>query len=86
MSYRIIVGRSAEKDFRRKIPSNQANRIREAIDDLADSPRPYPQSKELKGRDERRLRVGSYRVLYTVDEERQEVYVVEVFHRQRDYR
>lgn len=69
-----------------RLPKNAYERVLSAIRGLAEDPRPHPQSKNLQGREDRRLRVGSYRVIYAVDEERQEVYVVEVFHRQRDYR
>jgi mRNA-degrading endonuclease RelE of RelBE toxin-antitoxin system len=41
---------------------------------------------KLEGREGRRLRVGDYRVLYRVDDNQQEVLILEVWHRQSDYR
>ncbi|MBX6765512.1 MAG: type II toxin-antitoxin system RelE/ParE family toxin [Rubrobacteraceae bacterium] len=70
----------------RRIHPDHAERIREAIDRLAEDPRPHPQSKQLAGREGRRLRVGNYRVLYEVDDEEREVRILEVWPRQQDYR
>ncbi len=85
MSYRIVVGRSAEKSLRRRIPPERAEQIRGAINGLAEDPHPI-QSRSLEGRSGRRLRVGDYRVIYEVEDALQEVYVAEEWHRQRDYR
>lgn len=86
MSYRIIVGRRAERSLTRRIKPERARQVRGAIAMLAEDPRPHPQSIQLQGREGRRLRVGDYRVLYVVDDELREVYIPEVWHRQRDYR
>ena len=80
MSYRIVVGRLAEKSLRRRIPPERAEQIRGAINGLAEDPR-LRQSRSLEGRSGPRLRVGNYRVLYEVDDG-----LAEVWHRQRDYR
>ncbi len=85
MSYRVLVGRSADRSLTRKIPPQQVRRIREAMDALADDPRPSA-SRKLQSREGYRLRVGNYRILYSVDDERREVFIAEVWHRQRDYR
>lgn len=85
MSYRIIVGRSAERSLRRRILPERAGQIREAINALAENPRPG-NSRQLRDRPARRLRVGDYRIIYDVDDDRREVFVAEVWHRQRDYR
>lgn len=85
MSYRIVVGRSAERSLRRRVPPERAEQIRGAINGLAEDPRPV-QSRSLQGRSGRRLRVGDYRIIYEVDDDLQELYVAEVWHRQRDYR
>ena len=57
----------------------------QAMNGLAEDPSSR-QSRSLEGRSGRRLRVGDYRVIYEVDDDLQEVYVAEVWHRQRDYR
>ena len=85
MSYEVVVERKARKAMAR-LPSAVYGRLMEAVGALAEDPRPFPQSQKLEGREGRRLRVGNYRVLYRVDDERQEVSILEVWHRQRDYR
>ena len=85
MSYETLYERKARKALAR-LPSGAYERVTEAIDALAEDPRPFPQSRKLEGREGRRLRVGDYRVLYLVDDERQQVQILEVWHRQRDYR
>jgi len=84
VSYEVIVERDARKALAR-LPSAAYERTMWAVNSLAEDPRPR-QSRSLKGRSGRRLRVGDYRVIYEVDDDLQEVYVAEVWHRQRDYR
>ena len=64
MTYRVEVTRSAVKALRRVNPADAA-RLRGAITLLAEDPRP-PASRPLRSRDGWRLRVGDYRVLYTI--------------------
>lgn len=65
--YEVRVERAADKALARRIRRDDAERVRQAIDTLAQDPRP-PQSSVLRGREGRRLRVGDYRVIYEVDE------------------
>ena len=60
-------------------------RIIRRILSLEDNPRPRG-TKKLSGREEYRLRVGDYRVLYTVDDEDGAVLVIAVGHRGEVYR
>lgn len=57
MSYRVEVIRGARKQLSRLHPESR-ERIMEAIDALADTPRPRDSSK-LQGREGYRIRVGS---------------------------
>jgi mRNA interferase RelE/StbE len=84
VSYEVIVERKARKALAR-LPSTVYDRAMQAVNDLAEDPRPR-QSRALQGRSGRRLRIGDYRVIYEVDDDRQEVFVAEVWHRQRGYR
>jgi mRNA interferase RelE/StbE len=52
---------------------------------LASDPRPSG-SKRLQGNDLMRVRVGDYRIVYTVRHERLVVLIVRVAHRSRVYR
>ena len=60
-------------------------RIREAIDGLAEQPRPVGCQK-LAGRDDYRIRIGEYRVVYAVDDAERVVIVARVGHRREVYR
>jgi len=83
-SYRIVVKKSVSKDLK-KIPKNDVLRILEAIESLAQDPRP-PQSKKLSGQERYRLRQGNYRILYSIEDENLVVHVVKVGNRREVYR
>ncbi len=59
--------------------------IKTAIAELADNPRPHGY-KKLKGEDAYRIRVGHYRIIYEIDDERIIVTVVSAGHRKSVYR
>ena len=82
--YRIIVKQSVAKDLR-KIPKKDVKRILAAIKTLAENPRP-PQSKKLSGQERYRLRRGSYRILYSIEDGNLVVCVVKVGNRRDVYR
>mgnify|MGYP001146854820 CR=1 FL=1 len=52
---------------------------------LAEDPRP-PAARKLQGRDGYRVRVGDYRILYTIDDGVLLVVIVTVGHRRDVYR
>jgi mRNA interferase RelE/StbE len=60
-------------------------RVRVAILDLATEPRPFGYLK-LHGREGYRIRVGDYRILYTIDDAGRIVIVGQVGHRRDIYR
>ncbi len=83
MSYRVVVGRSAERSLRRRVSPERAPQIRQTIEDLAEDPRPRGALK-MRGTGEKegwRVRVGDYRVVDRVDEEARGVIVLAVGHR-----
>lgn len=82
--YRVIIRKSVSKDMR-GIPKKDARRIVEAIESLADNPRP-PGTKKLSGLERYRLRQGNYRILYEIEDERLIVCVVRVGDRRDVYR
>jgi mRNA interferase RelE/StbE len=59
--------------------------IKASISDLADNPRPYGY-KKLKGEDAYRIRVGNYRVIYEIEDDKIIVIVVSVGHRKDIYK
>ena len=76
MTYRILVEKRIEKDFRR-VPVHDRQRIDRAILALASNPRPHG-CKKLTDKDGYRVRIGDYRVLYTIDDESRTVVVYRV--------
>ncbi len=85
MAYSIKIKKSVEKDLR-KLPNAVVIRVVEAIEALKDNPYPR-QSKKLKFTEKTyRLRVGNYRIIYQVDEEKKEIIVYHVRHRENAYK
>ena len=82
--YEIRLHRDAARAFRR-LHGPLRDRIRDAIDALAEEPRPRGAVK-LAGRDDYRVRVGDYRIVYAVDDAQRLVLVAKVAHRRDVYR
>ena len=82
--YAILIERPAQKALAR-IAQSDRDRIIAAIRRLASDPRP-PGVRKLSGRDAWRLRVGDYRVIYEIDDDRLIVLVVTVGPRREVYR
>ncbi|OGX38147.1 MAG: hypothetical protein A3C53_02945 [Omnitrophica WOR_2 bacterium RIFCSPHIGHO2_02_FULL_68_15] len=82
--YTLAYDRRVEKDLRR-IPRDQQSRILHRTEQLAIQPR-HPQVEKLVGRDGYRLRVGDYRVLFTIDDQLKRVTVYRVKPRGEAYR
>ena len=84
-SYSVELTRTAEKQFR-KIAKRDRNRVVDAISSLADRPRPHG-ARKLQGYDDvYRIRVGKYRIVYEVFDDRVVVIVLKVGHRKDIYR
>lgn len=76
---------SASKSLR-ALPVSVQKRIVVLIDALADDPRPSNCVKLHGTEDLWRIRVGQYRVVYTIQDEDLIVLVVRVAHRKDEYR
>lgn len=84
-TYRVEIDKRAHKDLA-ALDKPVRLRVMDAINALADNPRP-PGIKAMKGAtDLYRLRVGDYRVIYTVQDQRLVVLVLEMGHRREVYR
>lgn len=81
--YRIEIKKSAIKELE-SILTRDLGRIMERIESLADDPRPEG-SKKLSGEEKYRIRQGSYRILYAIEDDLLVVYVVKVAHRKDVY-
>ena len=84
MTYSIFIRRSAQKALSRIAKPDQ-DRIIAAIRGLAKDPRPTAVRK-LSGRDAWRLRVGHYRVIYEIHDDRLVILVIAIGHRREVYR
>lgn len=82
--YEIQIKRSAEKDAS-AIPDRLFERVMAAILRLESEPRPRGVVK-LRGIEKYHIRVGSYRVLYTIDDSNRRVEIVGIGHRRDVYR
>ena len=84
-SYEIVFARSARKELQ-ALPHIVAERILEKVELLALNPRPSG-SKKLRGHSSLwRIRVGEYRVIYSIDDNNRVVDVSVVRHRSEAYR
>ena len=81
--YRIELRPAAVKALRRIDPQDRG-RVQGAIALLGEDPRP-PGAKALQGRDGYRVRVGNYRIIYTIRNDILVVVVVTVGHRRDVY-
>lgn len=83
-NYKISLKRSVIKDLS-KVPKKEVQRIMKRIGSLAENPRP-PQSKKLSGSEYYRIRQGSYRILYSIEDGELIIFVIKVAHRKDVYR
>lgn len=84
MAYIVRLKRSAEKELA-GLPRDAHQRVIKRLLALIANPRP-PGVKKLGGGERYRLRVGDYRVLYTIDDGLQKIEVSAVGHRREVYR
>jgi mRNA interferase RelE/StbE len=84
-SYRIDFRGSAERELHR-IERQMVPRIVAAIEALADEPRPLGTRKLAGSEHTYRIRVGDYRVVYTINDSQRAISVERVRHRRDAYR
>lgn len=80
----VIISKAVEKQILR-LPSPVIDRVRDRLAELEENPRP-PGVQKLHGRDAWRVRVGDYRIVYEIQDERLVVIVIRVAHRREVYR
>lgn len=85
MSYRIEWKRSAVKELK-DLPGHIVARIIAVVDDLSINPFPYGVKKLSGSEHTYRIRVGDYRVVYTVETALLLIEIVRVRHRRDAYR
>lgn len=82
--YEVTLASSAEREIK-ALPKSVQGRIELMIDSLRSNPR-HPGTIKLKGREDiYRVRVGDYRIIYTINDKKRLVDVSYVRHRSRAY-
>jgi mRNA interferase RelE/StbE len=84
MPYAVYLKRSAEKDLE-GLPREVHRKIIKRLLALKANPRPIG-AKKLWGGERYRIRVGDYRLLYTIDDPLQKIEISAVGHRREVYR
>jgi len=82
--YEIDLRRAAYKDLA-SLPVDYSRLVVRHIDELGQNPRP-PDAKKLKGDAGYSLRVGTYRVLYDIDDQAKTITIYRIKHRKEAYR
>lgn len=82
--YQVDLRRQAYKDLQ-SISTDYLRLVSNHIDSLEENPRPVD-SKKLKGDAGYSLRVGTYRILYDIDDKSKLVTIYRIKHRREAYR
>ena len=85
MTYKVLLERSAQRDFR-SLDSQIADRVQQKIDILSKNPRTHGAIQLRNLNPPRyRIRVGQWRILYVIDDEKTEVRIYRIKHRSKAY-
>lgn len=82
--YEVYLERAAERDLNR-LSDEDFNRIVSSIKTLHRNPRPKGCRKITGSKNDWRIRVGDYRVIYEIDQKAKAVMVMRVRHRGKAY-
>jgi len=83
-SYSVEVKPPARKELE-ALPNNVLPRVVQKIESLGDTPRPTG-CKKLKGyKDQWRVRVGDWRVVYIIDDDAKLISITRIAHRREVY-
>ena len=83
MNYALLILRRAQKELE-NLDKTEYERVREAVFQLAENPRPN-NCKKLVGREGWRIRIGNYRAIYEIDDTKRTVTVLHIGHRRDVY-
>ena len=84
-SYKLRIKKSAAKELEAISRKADRQRVAKRIEALAEDPRP-PGCKKLSGSERYRVRQGSYRIVYAIEDDELIVYVVKIGDRKSVYR
>ena len=83
-NYKVLIKPSAVKELN-SIPQKQIQKITEKIEALAFNPRP-PRCEKLAAQNAYRIRQGSYRIVYTIEDNQLVILIIKIGHRRDVYR
>ena len=81
--YKVFFKKSVEKDLK-KIPNKFLSKILEKIAALKNNSKPEG-SEKLTGHDLYRIRQGTYRIVYSIQDNELTIWVIKVGHRKEIY-
>lgn len=85
MKYIIIYKRSASNELLH-LPATIAHKVKTVIDNLSEKPRPNGCKKLVGSENGYRIRIGNYRVIYTITDTILLITVIKIAHRKDVYR
>jgi mRNA interferase RelE/StbE len=85
VKYAVLLEKAAARFLLRLRDAKLKKRVDEAIESLADDPRPQGFRKLAGTSDRYRIRVGDYRIIYRVDDGKVTVLVLVIGHRREVY-
>ena len=83
-NYKILIKPSAVKELK-KIPKKELKKITDRIQALSSDPRP-PGCEKLAAQNAYRIRQGTYRIIYTIEDDQLIILIIKVGHRRDIYR
>lgn len=83
--YSVYLESRTEKELNH-LPIETFDRIVEQIKALNENPRPHGCRKITGSKQDWRIRVGDYRIVYEIDEGKKEIRVMRIRHRREAYR
>jgi len=81
--YRILLSKTAQRQLN-KLDDNLVDKLIAVINNLADNPRPNGYIK-LRGRPAYRIRLGNYRIIYEIFDNRLIINIIALGHRKDIY-
>lgn len=85
MAYSIEFTNAAKRQFD-KLPTSAKRRMAEVIDHLSDDPRPDGVVKLSGEEGIYRVRLGDYRIVYSIEDDRLRILILKTGHRREVYR
>ncbi len=83
--YEVLLERRAEKDLKR-LTRDVFERVVSRLRSLSEDPKPSGSRKITGSKNDWRVRVGEYRIIYEIDDRKKAIRVMRIRHRKEVYR